>query len=419
MGSSEEVRQVVVVGAGPAGRVLGVLLARRGVDVVVVDPAPGKGFVNTYGVWADEVEGLEVDLPVRCRFGEALVRLGDEEKRLKREYLRVDREAFCEGLDGELGARLVEGSVVGVRRSGAEVWVELESGEEIGAVVVVDASGGKAGLCGEIGVVPGVQTAFGIEARCVGDPLDGAEMVLMDYGEIEGAIPSPAPTFLYGMRLGEDRYFLEETVLVARPAVGVEVLAERLWARLEALGVEVVEIYEEERCWIPMGTDLPPVQGGVVAFGASAGVIHPATGYQLARTLGMAGAVADVIAAGVEAGESGQEIVRGVWAVVWPEEVARGRELLRFGQEVLLGLDGEGTRRFFDVFFGLPQEDWRAYLSGGASHRRVAQVMWRLFGEASMEMRWGLARRALVDGGGMWRALLKSSAGRAGGAVHG
>ena len=47
------------------------------------------------------------------------------------------------------------------------------------------------------------------------------------------------PTFLYAMPFSDTRLFLEETSLVARPAVPFEELKQRLDARLEHYGIKI------------------------------------------------------------------------------------------------------------------------------------------------------------------------------------
>lgn len=50
------------------------------------------------------------------------------------------------------------------------------------------------------------------------------------------------PTFLYAMPLGGNRVFLEETCLVAKPALPFAVLKRRLQRRLDAMGVKVKKV---------------------------------------------------------------------------------------------------------------------------------------------------------------------------------
>ncbi len=47
------------------------------------------------------------------------------------------------------------------------------------------------------------------------------------------------PTFLYAMPFSDTRLFLEETSLVARPAVPFEELKRRLDARLDHYGIKI------------------------------------------------------------------------------------------------------------------------------------------------------------------------------------
>ena len=86
------------------------------------------------------------------------------------------------------------------------------------------------------------------------------------------------PTFLYAMPFSPTRVFLEETSLVARPAVGFPELRARLRARLAHMGVFVTAIEEEEYCLIPMGGVLPRLPQRVLGIGGTAGMVHPSTG---------------------------------------------------------------------------------------------------------------------------------------------
>ena len=47
------------------------------------------------------------------------------------------------------------------------------------------------------------------------------------------------PSFLYAMRLPDGKVFLEETCLVAKPALPFATLKRRLHRRLEAMGIKV------------------------------------------------------------------------------------------------------------------------------------------------------------------------------------
>ncbi len=396
---------VLIVGAGPAGRWLAALLVRRGVSVILVDPVVDRKWENTYGVWTDRLRGLELNVDLKRRWSSPVVRFfgGAQERRLRRCYGQIDGNRFRDRLDAVMDSgqcrRLaaVGKQVIG---DGDASRVVLGDGAPIGAKLVVDASGGAAGWvrC-DRSKEPGFQTAYGLDARFRGDPLKGASMVLMDLCAALGADGRDMgePSFLYGMHRGGERYFVEETALVARPAVSMDVLKRRLHARLRQVGAKVVEVFGEEHCKIPMGTGPPAAGQPVVAFGAAAGFVHPATGYQMAKMLRMGPEVADVMVAGLRRGLPGDAIARRVGEVMWPAPMRRAYELLCFGMEVLLNFDQLATSRFFGAFFGLPDSDWRAYMSGEAGPDHVAKIMWRVFRRVPMRMRYRLGRRALAE----------------------
>jgi lycopene epsilon-cyclase len=53
---------------------------------------------------------------------------------------------------------------------------------------------------------------------------------------------SEVPSFLYAMPLGGKRVFLEETCLVAKPALPFSVLKRRLERRMRAVGIKVIKV---------------------------------------------------------------------------------------------------------------------------------------------------------------------------------
>ena len=89
------------------------------------------------------------------------------------------------------------------------------------------------------------------------------------------------PSFLYAMPFSANRVFLEETSLVARPAVPYEELKQRLDKRMAHMGIKVQGIEEEEYCLIPMGGALPRLPQRVLGIGGTGGMVHPSTGVAL------------------------------------------------------------------------------------------------------------------------------------------
>jgi hypothetical protein len=72
-------------------------------------------------------------------------------------------------------------------------------------------------------------------------------------------------------------------------------LASHFDSATSASAVQVTKIVEEEYCLIPMGGTLPKRDQRVIGVGGTAGLVHPSTGYMVARTLGAVPQLADRI----------------------------------------------------------------------------------------------------------------------------
>ena len=189
---------------------------------------------------------------------------------------------------------------------------------------------------------------------------DSTETTLMDWRD--------GDTFLYTVPLGGNRVLVEETCLARRPGMSLKVLRERLHARLQPGG-------EEERVRFPL--DAPRAEG--LAFGAAAGFIHPATGYSVATSLTLAPRVARAI-----------KMKKDPKRVIWSPSARLVHATRKHGLEVLLELDAEETRDFFELFFRLDPDHQRAYLSGREDVKGVAKAMTALFKAAPSHLRWKL-----------------------------
>ena len=142
-------------------------------------------------------------------------------------------------------------------------------------------------------------------------------------------------------------------------------IKERMMVRLRHLRIKVKSIEEDEHCVIPMGGPLPVLPQRVVGIGGTAGMVHPSTGYMVARTLAAAPIVADSIVRCLDPGRNflGNKLSAEVWRDLWPIERRRQREFFCFGMDILLKLDLPATRRFFDAFFDLEPRYWHGFLS--------------------------------------------------------
>ncbi|HEX7307507.1 lycopene cyclase family protein [Lentzea sp.] len=300
---------VLVIGGGPAGRALARACAQEGLDTAIVDRQPERVWTATYGSWADE---LPHGTPTKVT--SKVVRVyAREEHLIPREYVILDN------------ARLhaLPDTVTVLQRP-------------TDARYTFNATGARKGRA--------EQTAVGtiIESDCT-------ETTLMDWRN--------GDTFLYTVPLGDNRVLVEETCLAGRPATPLDELRRRLHARL-APGTQ------EERVRFPL--DAPKADG--LAFGASAGFIHPATGYSVATSLTLAPKVAQA----VKAGEDPQR-------VIWSKKARIVHAMRRRGLEVLLRMDADETRDFFEVFFQLDANHQRAYLSGREDVKGMVTAMTALF----------------------------------------
>jgi len=412
------VADVVVAGAGPAGRVIAWACAERGLRVVLVAPHPAAAWPATYGLWLDEARLL----PPGAGYVVARARVTARSTRwLAREYAVLDnasvQAAFAhprvEVRAGRL-ADVLDLAPVVIDATGA-VSAGVSAGDSgraaaAGSGATADADGaargggpgsagsGSAGGGAARGGGPGgsggtrsggarsggaatarraakagvaEQTAFGVKvAASVARPVVGpGEAVFMDWRQ---PMPGPA-TFLYAVPLPDGRVLLEETSLARRPGLPFAQLRERLFARLAAEGIDAGDA-EVERVRIPLA---PPLSRHGLTFGAAAGMVHPATGYGVGDALRLAPVVADAIARGER-----QNVVRSARA--------RGvRRLRRAGLATLLSLAPEEHADFFELFFALPEHRQRAYLSGREDLTGNAAAMAAMFRAAP----WSLRRR--------------------------
>lgn len=347
-----------MVGAGPAGSALAAACAGLGLRTVLLDRAPDRPWRATYGAWADELP----ELPASAIAASAsTVRVfASTAHVLDRRYVVLRNEGLRSHLrhpDVEVRA----GRVVAMSPRA----VRLADGSELTARVVVDATGAPRGLAVE-------QTAVGVVLPASCGILGADEAVFMDWRQV---MPGD-PTFCYMLPLGGDRVLVEETSLARRPGLPFSVLRERLAARLTAHGLPWDG--PEELVRFPLDV---PIRRGMLGYGVSGGFIHPATGYSVATSLSLAPVVARSI---LSANSS-------VHRTIWPLRARLVHALRRRGLQVLLSLPPEDVPRFFELFFSLPSDLQRAYLSSRADPRATAAAMLALFRSAPWRLRSAIA----------------------------
>ncbi len=369
---------LAVAGAGPAGLALAAACAGRGLETVVIAPRPLQPWPQTFGVWTDEAlaGGLTDALAARWTTTVAHARPGAPQ-RLARGYALLDNAEAARRLRSRLherGGRICEGRVTGVDAHG----VRLSTGAHVGARAVVDATGHAPTLVTR-SPPAAFQSAFGLTARFAIPPAEPGAMTLMDLRAPGQAHPASDPTFLYAADLGAGRWFVEETSLARRRPLPFDDLEDRLRSRLAAAGTEPADIEGYERCVFPMGGALPDRDPQVIPFGAAAGMVHPASGYQVGAALAVAPALADALAEAIAADAAAHQVTAAGWEAVWGRDRRAQRALQQLGLRALLRFDQGALQRFFAAFFDLPEAQWRAYLSGDGDAAGTRQAMLSVF----------------------------------------
>ncbi|KAA8518042.1 hypothetical protein F0562_015538 [Nyssa sinensis] len=368
---------LAVVGGGPAGLAVAQQVSEAGLSVCSIDPSPKLIWPNNYGVWVDEFESMDLLDCLDTTWSGAVVFIDDQStKNLGRPYGRVNRKQLKSKMMQKCilnGVKFHQAKVIKVIHEESKSLLICNDGVTVQATVVLDATGFSRCLVQyDKPYNPGYQVAYGILAEVEEHPFDVNKMVFMDWRDSHlnnnmelKERNSRIPTFLYAMPFSSQRIFLEETSLVARPGLRMEDIQERMVARLRHLGIKVKSIEEDERCVIPMGGPLPVLPQRVVGIGGTAGMVHPSTGYMVARTLAAAPIVANSIVQylGADRNLLGNELSAEVWKDLWPIERRRQREFFCFGMDILLKLDLQGTRRFFNAFFDLEPRYWHGFLS--------------------------------------------------------
>ncbi|PFG42685.1 lycopene beta-cyclase [Isoptericola jiangsuensis] len=351
-------KDVAVVGLGPAGRALASRCAAHGSSVLAVDPRPDAVWTPTYGIWADELGDLPSSV-VRARAANPELRSVGVHP-LDRGYLVLDNAALQAALpldDVEVRTGRLDDAQVAALRGEARV--------------VVDARGARPDGLRADDPAP-MQTAYGIVVRTEDalPALQGAESLLMDWRTDWSADerPTATPTFLYAVPVGDDRMLLEETCLAAAPGMPVAELRGRLRRRLLARGVDartVDDPLDREVVRIPMRGRGAPPPPGVLAVGTAGRGGHLITGYSVAHSLRRADTLAQDLAHGHAPDDA--------------DQLDATERLRQVGLRALLRLSTRGTLELFEGFGRLPAALRRGLLSRDAGTTELARAMWGMF----------------------------------------
>jgi geranylgeranyl reductase family protein len=302
---------VVVVGAGPAGSVAALVLARGGARVALVDKATfprEKACGDLVGPRALAVlTSLGLEEPPGPRVGEMIV-LGPTGRRVLlparqgRTYpdhgvavtrLRFDRWLREAAIDA--GAEPVPGRVAGIN----ETTVELEDGRRLAADVVVGADGATSLVAKAAGLVDPPAALWGFAQRgYVTQPVERPVIALWNdepgrgfpgYGWLFPGDGDTANVGL-GLGLGADRSS------ASRAVASFDAFCDHL-RRLEILASPVGG--RRLGGWLKMGmVGTVAARGRVLLVGDAAGLINPLQGEGIAPAMTSAAAAADAILSG-------------------------------------------------------------------------------------------------------------------------
>ncbi|MCP9926537.1 lycopene beta cyclase [Cyanobium sp. CH-040] len=409
--SGVPLRDVLVLGGGPAALCIASALAGEGLSVALLAPHDLRApWPNTYGIWGEEVDALGLAHLLEHRWSHTVSYFGagssdpaDPANRPtphRRDYGLFDRGALQQHwLDAceRGGVELLAGKAERFRLDAEGRWSVLATadGARHQARLVVDATGHEPVLVRrpDLGPVAG-QAAYGIVGRFSAPPVEAGQFVLMDYraDHLSTEERRQPPTFLYAMDLGEGRFFVEETSLALAPPVPYDTLRRRLLRRLAHRGVRVEQVEHEEFCLFPMNLPLPDLRQPVLGFGGAASMVHPASGYMVGSLLRRAPAVAEAVAGLVRAEpQAGSaQLAQAGWDALWPLDLRRKHALYQFGLEKLMRFSEVQLRAHFATFFSLPDAQWYGFLANTATVPELLTAMLRLFGQAPWSVRLGL-----------------------------
>lgn len=380
---------VLIAGGGPSAYALAASCAEKGLKVATIEPNIGARWIPNYACWADEIQHPDLIPCIDASWASSLVYTSDSAIDVSRRYAKISTprlQSLLQVRCGRMGVGHIHGRVKTILHKDEHDLVVLEDGRELRAPLCIDASGhGSSFTKRANGSEAGWQVAYGqlIETK---NPIElgPGEMILMDYRIPNGCSPSERfsfekkPSFLYVMPLSSNLIFVEETILVGRPAMDFDILKHRLAVRLKSMNIEAVKVLEDEYCWIEMGGGVPLHQQRQLAFGAAAGMVHPATGYLISRVLKTAPEFAEAIATGLNTGVS--DAVRGqLWQALWPTDQRRSWALYQFGMDILCRLNHRDMSSFFDSFFQLEPNLWQGFMSASLPAAKIARAMAQFF----------------------------------------
>ncbi len=318
---------VAVVGAGPAGSVAALVLARAGARVALVDKAAFPrdkacgDAVGPRGVALLEDLGLTPVAGHTARRGDMVV-VGPSGRRLRLPCFegigypgygvavpRVGFDAWLAGKALDAGAQCVTGRVehigtgpVGAPRLDGDIGVELDDGRKMRAAVVIGADGATSGVADAAGLVDARRVLWGFAIRVyLDEPAALPHIVLWErergrvfpgYGWL---FPGPDGRANAGLGVG--------TMSDRRAGAGAVRLLPAFLEHLRRMGL--VEHPGDGSGpgrlggWLKMGmVGTTPAAGRVLLAGDAAGLVNPLQGEGIAHAMTSGRLAAEAVLAG-------------------------------------------------------------------------------------------------------------------------
>ena len=332
----EPLRDVVVIGAGPAGSALAAFLAREGLDTLLVDKSAfprdktcgdgltpralgvadkmglleqilEAGFV-IHGVRFTAPGGVEVELPIPAWDG--LPAYSAVVPRVKLDDIFL-RHAARAGAQVETGAEAVE--VLGDGTGGSRVRLETADGpSEIRARFAVLATGASMGLLRRSGMLPAAP-AFGRAARAYVEGLEGLSDAIEFHLE---AVPLPGygwvfPTSPTTANVGAGT--VGGSAAATAPASPRAVYDGFVSSPDMARRLKSARMLSPVKGY-PLRVDFPTArlaEAGRGVVGEAAGLVNPLTGEGIDYALELAETVAEVLAEGLRRGAPADQLAWG------------------------------------------------------------------------------------------------------------
>jgi len=217
--------KVIIIGAGPAGLLLGKYLLNYNEDVVIIDRT--KSLHCTYCVWEDEIDSWCKSIfenSYSNSYDKIIIK--DMKNILEKQYgyHLLDNQSFRE----KINIPQIDANVIKI----SYPFVFLDNGEIIEGDYIIDATGSESKFQSYPEFNKMRQSFYGEKLVFEnGHGYDINKAILMDFSIDLGTIP----TFLYCLPLNENEIFFEETVLSSKNIMSKNELKVRLEKRLDLL----------------------------------------------------------------------------------------------------------------------------------------------------------------------------------------